>query len=62
MLAGARVPPRVLSWPGIRRRRRVTLIDVLIVAAFILYVVMTGFRDRRLAAEGPEQYFLAGGP
>jgi len=38
----------------------VTFIDVLIVAAFLVYVIVTGLADRRQAAASPEQYFLAG--
>ncbi len=37
-----------------------TLIDVLIVAAFLVYVIATGLGDRREASASPEQYFLAG--
>ena len=37
-----------------------TILDALIVAAFLVYVVVVGLRDRREASGGPEQYFLAG--
>ena len=37
-----------------------TIIDALVVAAFLLYVVVVGLGDRREASAGPEQYFLAG--
>jgi Na+/proline symporter len=37
-----------------------TIIDALIVAAFLVYVVVVGLRDRGEAGAGPEQYFLAG--
>ena len=37
-----------------------TVIDALIVAAFLVYVVVVGLRDRARAETGPEQYFLAG--
>lgn len=36
------------------------VIDALVVAAFLVYVVVVGLRDRREASAGPEQYFLAG--
>jgi solute:Na+ symporter, SSS family len=38
----------------------VTPLDLSIIAAFFLYVVVVGLRDRRRASTGPEQYFLAG--
>lgn len=34
--------------------------DLLIVGAFIGYVIVVGLRDRRYASASPEQYFLAG--
>ncbi len=37
-----------------------TIVDALIVAAFLVYVVVVGLRDRGEAGAGPEQYFLAG--
>jgi len=37
-----------------------TIIDAFIVAAFLVYVVVVGLRDRHEASAGPEQYFLAG--
>jgi Na+/proline symporter len=37
-----------------------TIVDALIVAAFLVYVVVVGLRDRAEAGAGPEQYFLAG--
>jgi solute:Na+ symporter, SSS family len=37
-----------------------TIIDALIVVAFLVYVVVVGLRDRHEASSGPEQYFLAG--
>lgn len=37
-----------------------TIIDALIVGAFLVYVVVVGLRDRSEAGAGPEQYFLAG--
>ena len=37
-----------------------TIIDALIVAAFLVYVVVVGLRDRGEAGASPEQYFLAG--
>jgi len=37
-----------------------TILDALVVAAFLVYVVVVGLRDRREASGGPEQYFLAG--
>lgn len=36
------------------------MIDLLIVLAFIVYAVSAGFRARRKASEGLEEYFLAG--
>jgi solute:Na+ symporter, SSS family len=38
----------------------VTILDQLILAAFIAYVIAVGLRYRRIAAASPEQYFLAG--
>lgn len=35
-------------------------LDLLIVGAFLVYVVATGLRDRRRASAGLDQYFLAG--
>ena len=35
-------------------------IDLLIISAFLLYVIVVGWGDRKEAATGPEQYFLAG--
>jgi solute:Na+ symporter, SSS family len=36
------------------------MIDVLLVAAFVAYAIMSGYRSRKDAALGPEEYFLAG--
>jgi solute:Na+ symporter, SSS family len=38
----------------------VATLDVIIIGAFLFYVVLVGLRDRRYASVSPEQYFLAG--
>ena len=37
-----------------------SLIDVLIVAAFVIYAVSSGFRNKAQASKNLEEYFLAG--
>jgi SSS family solute:Na+ symporter len=37
-----------------------TLLDIVILAAFVAYGIWAGFAARRVASQGLEEYFLAG--